>query len=304
MNIETIMWAVFWIIVCAALIVDLVLLSKHSGKTGLKSASKLVAFWIVLALLFGVAVFFAFGKQYALEYLTAYIVEYSLSIDNMFVFLIIFAQFAIPKEYQPKVLVCGIVGAILLRLVFVFVGARLINAFTWTIYVFGAILIWTGIKMIFGKKETKVEKNLAFRILKKFLPLKPGIENGKFFIRENGVLYATAMFAAVCVVEMSDIIFAVDSIPAVLSISTDTFIVYSSNIFAIIGLRALYFMLSGLSDKFKLLKYGVAVILFFVGIKMLLSHYVHMPAEISLSIVLSILAASIIMSMLIGRKKA
>lgn len=301
---EMIMWVVFWIVVIAALFVDLVILHKHHGNVTFKEAVIMVCLWIGLALSFGVAIYFTLGSQKAIEYITGYVVEYSLSIDNMFVFLMIFTYFAIPKEHQPKVLIYGIVGAVVLRFIFVFVGVKLINTFSWIIYVFGALLIFTAIKMLVLKdEEVHPENNIAYRILKKIFPFKADTNTSKFFIKENGVLYATPMLAAVCVVEMSDIIFAIDSIPAVLSITRDTFIVYASNIFAIVGLRSLYFLLSNLASKFKFLKTGVAVILIFVGVKMTISHYVHIPTLASLGTIIFILGISIIISVLYEKKQ-
>jgi len=297
------MWFAFWLVVSAALFVDLIILNKHNGDVSMKEAAKIVILWVSLALAFGVAVYFAFGREKALEYVTVYVVEYSLSIDNMFVFLIIFAYFAIPKKYQPKVLIYGILGAVILRFLFIFIGVQLISSFTWIIYVFGAILIYTALKMIFIKKgEVSPEKNIAYRIIRKLFPFKQDSQTGKFFIKENGVLYATPMLAAVAVVEMSDIIFAIDSIPAALSISKDTFIVYTSNIFAIIGLRSLYFLLSNLAAKFKFLKYGVAVILLFVGVKMTCSHFFHIPIAVSLGVIVSVLLISAAVSVQISKK--
>lgn len=297
MDIHLGMWIAFWVIVIIALFVDLVILNKHKGDVSMKEALVMVSIWVGLALSFGVAVYFAFGHEKALEYFTGYVVEYSLSVDNMFVFLMIFSYFAIPKSHQPKVLIYGILGAVILRFFFVFVGVKLINSFTWVIYVFGAILIFTAIKMLVKREgEVHPEKNIAYRVLKKFFPFKPDTVTSNFFVREKGVLYATPMLAAVVVIEMSDIVFAIDSIPAVLSISRDTFIVYTSNIFAIVGLRSLYFLLSNLASKFKFLQIGVAVILFFVGLKMIISHYVHIPTALSLGIIVSILAVSIIIS--------
>ncbi len=303
MDLHLIMWIVFWVVVAVALFVDLVILNKHQGNVEMKEAVVMVSIWIGLALSFGGLVYFAFGHEKALEYITGYVVEYSLSIDNMFVFLMIFTYFAIPKAHQPKVLIYGIIGAVILRFLFVFIGVQLINAFSWIIYVFGAVLIVTAVKMLVKKEgEIHPEKNIAYRILKKFFRFKPDVNTSNFFIRENGILYATPMLAAVGVVEMSDIIFAIDSIPAVLSISRDTFIVYTSNIFAIVGLRSLYFLLSNLAAKFRFLQIGVAVILFFVGLKMIISHYVHIPTALSLGIIISIIAVSVIASSAVKEK--
>ncbi|MCL1972895.1 MAG: TerC/Alx family metal homeostasis membrane protein [Endomicrobia bacterium] len=297
MDIHFTMWATFWVIVITALFIDLVILNKHHGNVTMKGAAVMVCVWVGLALSFGAAIYFVFTPERALEYAAAYVVEYSLSIDNMFVFLMIFSYFAVPKHHQPKVLMYGIIGAVLLRFLFIFVGVQLINAFAWLIYIFGAVLIFTAVKMVV-KKDKKMDpsKNIAYKMLKKIYPFKPDHGTDKFFLRENGVLYATPMLAAVVVVEMSDIVFAIDSIPAVLSISRDTFIIYTSNIFAIIGLRSLYFLLSNLAEQFRFLQYGVAVILFFVGIKMLVSHFYHFPTAASLAVLISILAASIIIS--------
>lgn len=297
------MWVVFWVVVIVALFIDLVILNKHQGNVNFKEALKMVCLWVGLALSFGVAVYFTLGQEKALEYITGYVVEYSLSIDNMFVFLMIFSYFCIPKEHQPKVLIYGIVGAVLLRFLFVFVGVKLINSFTWVIYVFGAILIFTAIKMLVKKEgEVHPEENIAYKLLKKFLPFKPDTQTSNFFVKENGILYFTPMLAAVVVVEMSDIVFAIDSIPAVLSISRDTFIVYTSNIFAIVGLRSLYFLLSNLAAQFRFLQVGVAVILFFVGVKMIISHFLPIPTVASLAVIITILAVSIIASKIYDKK--
>ena len=294
MDINFIMWAVFWVTVSAALTVDLVFLNKHHGEVSFKEAVTMVCVWVGLALSFGAAVYLTLGYQKALEYVTGYAVEYSLSIDNMFVFLMIFSYFAIPRQHQPKVLVYGILGAVILRFIFIFAGIKLINAFSWVIYVFGALLIFTAVKMAFQKeREVNPDKNIVIKLFRKAFPFTQDSSSGKFFVRENGILYATPMFAAVIAVEMSDIIFAADSIPAVLSISRDTFIVYTSNIFAVVGLRSLYFLLSNLAAKFKYLQTGVAAILFFVGAKMLLSHYVHIPTLASLGVIAAVITASI-----------
>jgi len=303
MNPESILWIVFWVVVATALIVDLFILNKKHGALDFKSAAKMVCFWVSLALSFGALIYFVLGSQLALEYVTGYVVEYSLSIDNMFVFLMIFTYFAIPKDHQPKVLLYGILGAVILRFIFVFAGVALINAFWWTIYLFGAVLIAMAVKMMFEKEgSVNPENNIVYKLLKKFFPFKNDLQTDSFFIREKGILYATPMLAAVVVIEASDIIFAVDSVPAVLSISRDTFIVYSSNIFAIIGLRSLYFLLSNLAEKFKYLKYGVAVILLFVGAKMLMQHYYHVPTLISLGVIVLILTISIFISVTIKEK--
>ncbi len=288
------MWVLFWAVVCTALFVDLVILNKHKGAVSIKEAGVMVAAWVTLALSFGAVIWFVLGHQKGLEYLTGYVMEYSLSIDNMFVFIMIFGYFAVAPENQPKALIWGILGAVVLRFIFIFVGVELIERFTWMIYVFGGLLIITAIKMFFeGDEEKDVSKNIAFIALKKIMPFKADYKGRNFFIKENGKLFATPLLATVCVIEMSDVIFAVDSIPAVLSITHDPFIVYTSNIFAIIGLRSLYFLLSGIANKFAYLKYGISVILLFVGAKMMLHHFFKVPTLMSLGIILFILALSI-----------
>lgn len=294
-----IMWAVFWCAVAVALAVDIYIMSKHKKALSLKEAGVMVACWVALALSFGAGVYFMLGGAHAVEYLTAYVVEYSLSIDNMFVFIMIFSYFAIPQEYQHKVLIWGVLGAILFRFIFIFLGVQLIERFDWLLYVFGVILIYTSIKMLAKKEsEADMEKNFALKMLKKIMPLKADYRGHRFFIRENAKLFATPLFAAVVVIEMSDIIFAVDSIPAVLSITQNTLLVYSSNIFAILGLRSLYFLLAGMANKFAYLKYGIAGILFFIGGKMLLHGAVKIPTGLSLGVIVTVLAGAVIASML------
>ena len=300
------MWIAFWVIVLAALFVDLAVLNKHHGKVSMKEAAVMVCAWISLAALFGGAIWLVEGPRHALEFYTGYVLEYSLSVDNMFVFIMIFTYFAIPHNLQPKALLWGILGAVVLRFIFVFLGVKLISMFSWTIYVFGALLIFTAAKMLLQKEDDTFDPSQSFvlKVLKKFMPLKTDYHGENFFVLENAKRYATPLFAAVLVIEMSDLIFAVDSIPAVLSITQDTFLVYSSNIFAIIGLRSLYFLLSGMAGKFPYLKYGISVILFFVGVKMLISHHFKIPVTASLGVIVGILALSILASKFFPPKEA
>lgn len=290
------MWLAFWITVLAALFIDLTVLNKHHGHVSIKEAGVMVCAWVSLALLFGGAIWLFEGPQHALAFYTGYVLEYSLSIDNMFVFILIFSYFAIPHDLQPKALLWGILGAVILRFIFIFVGVQLISLFSWTIYVFGMLLIFTATKMLLQKEDDEFDpsNSLPLKILRKFMPLKTDYHGENFFIKDADKWFATPLFAAVLVIEMSDLIFAVDSIPAVLSITQDTFLVYSSNIFAIIGLRSLYFLLSGMAGKFPYLKYGISVILFFVGVKMLLSHYIKIPILASLGMIVGLLVLSII----------
>ncbi|WP_428049352.1 TerC family protein [Candidatus Avelusimicrobium caledoniensis] len=300
------LWIAFWVVVLAALFVDLTVLNKHHGKVSLKEAGLMVCAWVSLALVFGGAIWLLEGPRHALEFYTGYVLEYSLSVDNMFVFILIFSYFAIPHALQPKALLWGVLGAVVLRFLFIFLGVKLISLFSWTIYVFGALLIFTALKMLLQKDDDKFDpqNSAALKILQKFFPLKTDYHGENFFVVENAKRFATPLLAAVVVIEMSDLIFAVDSIPAVLSITQDTFLVYSSNIFAIIGLRSLYFLLSGMAGKFPYLKYGISVILFFVGVKMSLSHFIHVPVVLSLGIIVSILALSVLASKFFPPKTA
>lgn len=300
------MWIAFWVIVLAALFIDLAVLNKHHGKVTMKEAALMVCAWVSLALLFGGAIWLVEGPRHALEFYTGYVLEYSLSVDNMFVFIMIFGYFAIPHNLQPKALLWGIVGAVILRFLFIFLGVQLISLFSWTIYVFGALLIFTAAKMLLQKEDDNFDPSQSFilKFLRKVMPIKTDYHGENFFVLEAGKRMATPLLAAVMVIEMSDLIFAVDSIPAVLSITQDTFLVYSSNIFAIIGLRSLYFLLSGMAGKFPYLKYGISVILFFVGVKMLLSHFFPIPIVASLGVIVGILTLSVLASKIFPPKAA
>ena len=291
------LWFLFWSIVITALGLDLFILNKHRGNVSIKDASVMVAAWVSLAACFGGIIGLVSGWQSALEYFTGYVIEYSLSIDNMFVFIMIFTYFAVPKDHQPKVLLWGILGAVVMRFIFIFIGVQLITHFSFMIYIFGIILIITAFKMLFGKEEQiDPSKNPVLKLFKKIFPINENIHNGNFFCRENGKLFATTLLATVVVIEASDLVFAIDSIPAVLAVTQDTFIVYTSNIFAIIGLRSLYFLLSGMANKFEYLKYGIAAVLAFVGVKMLISHFWPIPTAISLLTIVFILSVSILAS--------
>ena len=300
------MWIAFWVIVLAALFIDLAVLNKHHGKVTMKEAALMVCAWVSLALLFGGAIWLVEGPRHALEFYTGYVLEYSLSVDNMFVFIMIFGYFAIPHNLQPKALLWGILGAVILRFMFIFLGVQLISLFSWTIYVFGALLIFTAAKMLLQKEDDNFDPSQSFilKLLRKVMPIKTDYHGENFFVLEAGKRMATPLLAAVMVIEMSDLIFAVDSIPAVLSITQDTFLVYSSNVCAIIGLRSLYFLLSGMAGKFPYLKYGISVILFFVGVKMLLSHFFPIPIVASLGVIVGILTLSVLASKIFPPKAA
>ncbi len=287
------------------LMVDLYVTDHRRGKITLKASLIWSGIWIVTALVFNIFLYFYLedGHQKAIEFLTGYIIEKSLSVDNLFVFLMIFSVMNVKAEHQPHILKWGILGAIFFRIIFILAGVALINIFHPIIYVFGALLIYAAYKMAFGSDEKiDVENNWLIRIFVKYFKLKTDYDGRKFFIKENGKTYITTMFLTLLLIESSDIVFAIDSIPAIIAITHDTFIIISSNIFAILGLRALYFALAGLVDLFKYLKYGVALLLFYVGIKMLISDYYKIPTEVSLIIIMTILTISILLSLFRKRK--
>ena len=270
-----------------------------------KKAVKWVLFWIGLALIFNLGVFIIQGQTKALEFLGGYMIELSLSIDNLFLFLILFSSFGIPSKYQRKVLNYGIIGAIVLRLVFILLGINIVNKIHWILYLFGLILIISGIRMMKKEeKETDFKQSKLIRLLNRIIPVTDTIDGEKFFIRKNNILHATPLFAILLLIEFSDILFAIDSIPAIFSITTDPLIVYTSNIFAILGLRSLYFVLGALQEKFKYVKYGVALILTFTGVKLsILFFKIEIPIVVSLLIIFGILICSIIVSILISKLK-
>lgn len=264
-------------------------------------------FWVVLAAIFNAGVYYFKGPQSALEFLGGYIIEQSLSIDNLFLFLFIFSAFGITTQYQRRVLNYGILGAIILRLVFILAGVKIVNQFHWILYIFGLILIVSGIKMWFGNDSSDDNENLknnwTLKLLKKIIPVTDSLAGEKFFIKLGKTLYATPLFAILVIIETSDLIFAVDSIPAVFSVSTDSLIVYSSNIFAILGLRNMYFLLEKSHRAFHLMKYGVALVLTFTGIKLsLLFFQIEIPLVTSISVIIVIITLSIIISVLFPPK--
>jgi len=264
----------------------------------MKEALGWSVFWVALALLFNLAIYFWKGPQLGLEFLTGYLIEKSLSVDNIFVFVLIFSYFQIPALYQHKVLFWGIVGALVFRALFIFTGLVLIEKFHWVIYIFGFFLIASGIKLALEKnKEIHPDKNPVLKLFRKLIPVSKTHHGGLFFIRENAKWLATPLFIVLLVIETTDIIFALDSIPAILAVTKDPFIVYSSNAFAILGLRALYFALGGLMKLFYYLHYGLAAILIFVGGKMLLADFIKIPIGIALGIIASILVLSILLSL-------
>ena len=297
-------WIGFHVFIFIMLALDLGVFHKHTHKVPVKEAVMWSIVWISLALIFNLFVFFEFGKIKALEFLTGYVIEYSLSVDNIFIFILIFSYFAVKAQYQHKILFWGILGALLMRGIFIFAGVALINRFHWIVIIFGGFLVFTGIRMLF-QKETDVdpEKNVIVRFFKKFLPVSHSMEGDKLFIIQNNRLYATPLFLVLLIIESSDLVFATDSIPAILAISQDRFIVYTSNIFAILGLRSLYFAVAGIMGLFRYLKIGLAFVLTFVGLKMLAAFFnFEIPILLSLAIIISILLISILASVVIKKK--
>jgi tellurite resistance protein TerC len=294
-------WIGFHLFIFIMLALDLGVFHKKTHRVPVKEAVVWSAVWISLALLFNLFVFFEFGKTKALEFLTGYVIEYSLSVDNIFVFILIFSYFAVNDQYQHKILFWGILGALIMRGVFIFTGVALINRFKWIVIIFGGFLVFTGIRMLFQKEEkVDPEKNTIVKFFRRFLPVTSSMHGDKLIIIQKRRLYATPLFLVLLIIESSDLIFAVDSIPAILAISKHTFIVYTSNIFAILGLRSLYFAIAGMMGYFRYLKIGLAFVLIFVGLKMLTS-YLHFEITIvaSLGIIISILLLSILASVYI-----
>jgi tellurite resistance protein TerC len=297
-------WIGFHVFVFIMLALDLGVFNKHSHKVPVKEAVVWTIVWISLALIFNLFIYFEFGKIKALEFLTGYVIEYSLSVDNIFVFILIFSYFAVKAQYQHKILFWGILGALIMRGIFIFAGVALINRFHWIVIIFGGFLVFTGIKMLFQKEtEPDPEKNPIVRFFKKFLPVTHTVTGDKLFIRQDKKFYATPLFLVLIIIETSDLLFAVDSIPAILAISQDRFIVYTSNIFAILGLRSLYFAIAGIMGLFRYLKVGLAFVLTFVGLKMLLAFFkFEIPIVLSLLIIVGILVLSILASVILPHK--
>ena len=294
------LWIGFNVFVLVMLALDLGVFHRKAHVVSLKESLSWTVVWIALAMVFNLGVWHYSGSQRALEFFTGYLIEKSLSVDNVFVFALLFSYFAVPSVYQHKVLFWGILGALIMRAIMIALGAVLITKFAWIIYVFGGFLILTGIKMIVKREEEiHPERNPVVRWFKKLMPVTPDYRGDKFFVRENGVRMATPLFVVLLLVELSDVIFAVDSIPAIFAVTTDPFIVYTSNVFAILGLRSLYFALAGVMDKFHYLKIGLGVVLTFVGVKMILAHTAwKIDTLVSLAVILMILATSVVLSLI------
>lgn len=293
------LWIGFTVLVLGLLALDLGVFHRTSHAVGFREALGWSVFWIALALSFNVGVYYWFGSRVALEFLTGYLIEKALSVDNVFVFLVIFSYFAVPAAYQHKVLFYGILGALVMRAVFIVAGATLLATFHWTIYVFGGALLLLGLKMLF-QRDTEVhpERNPLFRLFHRLVPATDGYRGPRFVVWENGRWLATPLLLVLIAVETTDVVFAVDSIPAIFAITRDPFIVYTSNIFAILGLRALFFLLAGTISNLRYLKTGLALVLCFVGVKMLASDVYKVPITASLAVVASLIGGAVVASLL------
>ncbi|MCA1565655.1 MAG: TerC family protein [Acidobacteria bacterium] len=296
-------WIGFNAFILFMLLLDLGLFNRKTHAITYKEAAIWSTVWVMLSLIFGVGVFYYLGNDLGFKYLTGYLIEKSLSVDNLFVFLLIFSYFRVPARYQHRVLFWGVLGALVMRALMIFLGAALISRFEWIIYIFGAFLVYTGLKMFKQEKEMHPEQNPVVRFVTRLVPITRHYEEQRFFTRVDGKLHGTLLLLVLIIVEVTDLIFAVDSIPAIFAITTDTFIVYTSNIFAILGLRSLYFLLAGVIEKFHYLRIGLAVVLTYIGVKMLL-HAVHViiPTPISLGVVALVLTSAVVASLIWPQK--
>jgi len=298
------LWIGFNLFILLMLALDLGVFHRTSKEVSVKDALLWTCVWVFMSFLFNTFVYYQFGQEKAFEFFTGYLIEKSLSVDNIFVIVLIFSYFKVPTEYQHKVLFWGILGALLLRVLFIFAGVDLIHRFHWLVYIFGGFLIFTGIKIVSqGEMKLDPQNNPVVKFTRKLFRVTPDFEKDKFFVRKDGLLWATPLFVVVILIETTDLIFAVDSIPAILAISDDTFIVYTSNVFAILGLRSLYFALAGIEKFFVYLKYGLSIILVFVGIKMCIADWYKIPIEISLAFIILTLSMAVLASMVLGQTK-
>lgn len=310
-------YAVFFVAVLLMIAVDMLALKQGGAhKVSIKEAGIWSAIWVGVACSFGGWLWWylandpaygpAVANQKTLEYFTGYVIEKSLAVDNIFVFLLIFGFFKVPVEYQRRVLLYGVFGAIVLRTVMVFLGAALVKEFSWILYVFGAFLLFTGLKMMLPEKEEKEDltNNALLRFLRRHIRITDDYHGEAFFVVKNGLRYATPMFLVLMMVELSDVVFAVDSIPAIFAVTMDPFIVLTSNIFAILGLRAMFFLLADVADRFHLLRYGLAIVLSFIGVKLLMLEFLHIPVVVSLAVVFVVIIGSVIASLLFPKKAA
>ena len=298
-------WIGFNAFIVLALVVDLFVLHREARQVRLREALFTSAVWIAIALLFAAALAWFEGRGPALQFLTGYVIEESLSVDNLFVMLVLFSHFAIPEQYQHRVLFWGILGAMVMRLSLIVAGVALVNALHFMLYVFGAILIWSGIQMFrHAEPDLDPDQSVGLRLLRKFFPITPRLEDGRFVVKRDGRWWATPLLAALVAIEFADLVFAVDSVPAVIAVSRDPFIVYSSNALAILGLRSMYFALAGVIRAFRFLHVGLASVLVFVGLKMIVHDWYDIPTGVTLAVVVLMLAASLVASRLAPPAKA
>lgn len=295
-------WIAFVALIVVLLILDLKVFHRESHAIEVKEAAWFSAFWIALGLGFTLVVLFGLGGEAATQYLTGYLIEKSLSVDNVFVWAVIFTYFAVPAEFQHRTLFWGIFGALVLRAAFIFAGVALLENFSWIIFVFGGFLVITAVRLAtHDSSDVHPERNPVLRLMRRFVPMTSEFRGQRFFVKEAGKRLATPLFAVLVLIEVTDVIFAVDSIPAILAITQSEFIVFTSNAFAILGLRALYFLLAGVKDRFVYLNYGLAIILAFVGVKMIISMWVHLPPWISLAVIAVVLTVTIAASLYASR---
>jgi tellurite resistance protein TerC len=304
---ETLLFGIFAAVIILFLVIDLGFFNRKAHKVSTKSALYQSIFWIFISCIFGYLIYLEDGgAEQSMLFFSAYLTEYALSVDNIFVILIILKYFSVKEEYYHKILFWGIMGAIVFRAIFIFLGAMLIAKFHWILYIFGVFLVYSGIKIYFedGSDTIEPEKNPILKFSRKYLPMAKGDTEGKFVIFEHGKILFTPLFLVIILIETTDLIFAVDSIPAAFAITTNEFIIYTSNIFAILGLRAKFFLLAGIIDRFYLLQKGLSIILIFIGAKMLLEIFsIHIPVSLSFTVIIVTLALSIIMSLLVPRKR-
>jgi tellurite resistance protein TerC len=298
------LWVGFTVFVLAMLFLDLVVFHRKPHEVHVREALLGAAAWIALALLFNVGVYFWFGPVRALEFLTGYVIEKALSVDNLFIFIVVFSAFAVPAKLQHRVLFLGILGALIMRGIFIVLGTALLHRFHWIGYVFGGFLVFTGVKLVVQRNaEVHPERNPLFRLFRRLVPSVSEYHEGHFTVTEAGKRYATPLLLVLVAIETTDIVFALDSVPAIFAVTTDPFIVYTSNIFAILGLRALYFALSSMLGKFSYLKIGVSLVLVFVGVKMLLAGVFEIPILVSLAVIATLLTGAIVASLLVKRSR-
>jgi tellurite resistance protein TerC len=297
-------WVSFVLVVLVLLSIDLGVFHRRAHAVSVREATCWSLVWILLSLSFGVWIYKTFGRQYGLEFFTGYLIEYALSVDNVFVFILIFSYFAVPARLHHRVLFWGIMSALVMRASFIVAGAALIHAFHWVIYIFGAFLVFTGAKILRqGETEVEPQHNPVVRLFRRFVPMTSGYESGTFFLKHERMIKATPLALVLVTVEVTDLVFATDSIPAIFGVTSDPFIVYTSNICAILGLRSMYFLLSAVIDRFVYLGTGLGVVLVFIGAKMLLAAIYNIPIMLSLLIVAAILAGAVILSLLFPPKK-